>query len=539
MPDIVKIFYNGQDAFASQPTPFVALDYNTIYAGERWAQQENMTIQGQITGCSFHKLISGQRTLVNNFNKSFQTLEIFQQTGAILNSVYKKDLVEVRSINFASNQMIGVIPYTINLTCYPSGLFSGAFGVLEPSDDWSFQENQDATLAATHTISCRGYNTSNGDNNALTNARNWAFGRTGIASAITPIFINGSNPDDFCLLTLNENIDRFNGTYTLTENYTNDLARSGYGVLRYTTSIESGNNLITVSLNGSVEGCNKNISGARAAFSRLDKVATAAVSYNYTFNRTDLNPIPLTQSFNEDPFLARIDFSYTFNNDNTPEISFDYTVALSVGVNGAITANIAGTIRARGGTLASKLNRTQAYANTINLYNLVLPYYNNFDASSIATLNPVATSNGRSINQSDGTVQLNATYTNQEKVSDALDKFDFTLVFNKAVVKVDSKAILNGLGSYSLVNLGYSNRASLSINGTAVVSIDYTSAQGISAVKQKCLSLLAQYGRFGYIALDENDVVTNRYDNRLLSFTFTWSFDGTSSGPSSIGTLAI
>lgn len=539
MPDIVKIFYNGQDAFASQPTPFVALDYNTIYAGERWAQQENMTIQGQITGCSFERLISGQRTLVSNFNKSFQTLEIFQQTGTILNSVYKKELVEVRSINFASNQMIGVIPYTINLTCYPSGLFSGAFGVLDPSDDWSFQENQDATLAATHIISCRGYNTSNGNNNALTNARDWAFGRTGIASAITPIFINGSNPNDFCLLTLSENIDRFNGTYTLTESYTNDLARSGYGVLRYTTSIESGNNLITVNLNGSIEGCNRNISGARTAFSRLDKVATAAVSYKYTFDRSDLNPIPLTQSFNEDPFLARIDFSYTFNNDNTPEISFDYTVALSVGVNGLITTSIIGTIRARGGTLASKLARTQGYADTVNLYSLVLPYYNNFDASSIVPLNPVPTSNGRSINQSDGTVQLNATYTNQEKVSDILDKFDYSLNFLKATVKVDSKPILEGYGSYSLVNLGYANRASLTINGTALVNPIYSSAQGIDAVKQKALSLLSQYGRFINIALDQNDVTTDRYDNKVLSFSFSWSFDGTISGPISIGTLTI
>lgn len=539
MPDIVKIIYNNADAFAPQPTPFVAVDYGTIYVGERWAQQETLSIQGQITGCTFDAIVSGQRTLLSRFDKSFQSLEIWQQTGFLSGKVYQKDLVEVQSISFPSDLMVGVLPYTINLTCYPSGLFSGAFGVLDPVDDWAFQEGENAILTANHTISCRGFNTSNGASNALVNARQWAFGRTGMASVVSPIFISGVDTSSFCLLTLNENIDRFNGTYSLTEIYTNDLARSGYGTLRYSTTVDSGNNLITVRLNGTAEGCNQNISGARAAFSRLDKVATAAVSYNYLFNRTDLNPTPITQAFTEDPYLAKIDFDYTFNNDNSPDVSFDYTVSLSVGVNGQITASIQGTVRARGGTLASKLARTVAYADTVNLYNLVLPFYNTFDASSVAPLNPVPTTNGRSINQSDGTVALNATYTNQEKVSDVLDKFDYTISFVKSLIKVDSKPILGGLGNYSLVSLGYANRAQLSINGTALTNAAYSSDMGIAAVKQKAMAILAQYGLFGNIVLDQSVVTVSRYDDKVLSFGFSWSFDGTIAGPTSINSLTI
>lgn len=539
MPDIVKIIYNHADAFAPQPTPLVGIAEDTIYVGERWAVRENVTLNGQITGCTFGDIVTGQINLLSRFNKSFQSLEVWQQTGILSGLVYQKDFVEVQSIEFAPNRMVGVLPYVVNLSCYPSGLFSGMFGVLEPSDEWSYQEQQNATLNVTHRIACRGINTSSGPSNALVNARTWAFGRTGISSTIQPIFISGVNSGTFCLLSLNETIDRFNGTYTLTENYINDLARTGYDVIRYTTTIDSGSNLMSVRLAGTVEGCGQNITGARNAFANINMPAVAAKSYSYTFGMTNLNPIPLTQSFTEDPFNSTISFDYSFNNDNSPEISFDYVVGLSVGTNGFITATIQGTVRARGGTLPSKLARTQTYAATVSLYNLVLPFYNTFDASSIVPLNPVATTQGQANNQSDGTVELNATYTNEVKASDVLDRFDYTLNFLKAVEKVDSKPILGGLGNYSLVDLGYANRAALSINGNAVVNSNYSSDAGVAAVKSKAIALLAQYGRFGAIALDQNSVTTNRFDDKVLSFAFSWSFDGTIIGPTTVGTLTI
>lgn len=540
MPDIVKVIYNGQDAFAPQPTPFIGVDNQTVYAGERWGVAEAVTLQGQLTGCSFAAIVDAQTTLLSRFNKSFQTLEIWQQTGLVSGLIYQKPFVEVQGISFPDTKMFGVLPYTVNLTCYPSGLFSGVYGVLDPQDTWSFSEQQNATLDATHTISCRGFNTSSSDSNALTNARDWTFGRTGTNSMVSPIMISGVSAENFCLLTQAESIDRFNGTYTLTENYTNDLARTGYGVIRYATTIESGNNAITVNLNGSAEGCQRNITGLRYAFERINKTAIATNAYQSVFARTDLNPIPLSQSFNEDPFLNRIDFSYTFDNNNQPEITFDYTVSLSVGTNGFITASIQGTITARGGDVASKLARTTAYADTINLYNLVLPFYNPFDASSSAPLNSVATTQGKGINQSNGTVDLNATYTNETKQSAILDRFEYTLDFIPALAQVDAQPKLDGRGQYSVINLNYARRGSLSINGTAVVSKTASAAAGESAVRAVCQSLFGQYGSFTNVSLDRNSLTTSRFDNRILSFDFAWSFGpGRIVGPTSISSLGV
>jgi hypothetical protein len=164
MPDIVKILYNGVDAFAPQPTPLMGLEDTTIFADEIWGKAETMTLNGQLTGCSYNAIVSAQNEVLNRFNKSYQTLEVWQQEGLVSGKVFQKELVEIQSIAFAQAPMFGVLPYTVTLTCYPSGLFSGAYGVLNPQDSWSFVEQQNATLAVTHTISCQPFNTSSGPN---------------------------------------------------------------------------------------------------------------------------------------------------------------------------------------------------------------------------------------------------------------------------------------------------------------------------------------------------------------------------------------
>lgn len=537
----IQIIYNGVDAFYPQPTPFIGLDETTIYTDEIWGRAEALSLNGQLTGCSFDAIVTAQNDLLNRFNKSFQTLAVWQNDGMGGSGlVFQKPLSEIQSIQFAQDRMFGVLPYTINLTCYPSGLFSGAYGVLNPEDTWSFQEQENATMAVTHTISCQPFNTSAGPSNALTNARNWAFGRTGINSTVYPIMISGVSPANFCLLTQAENIDRFNGTYSITENYTNDLARTGYGVIRYSTTLDSGNNSITVGLQGTAQGCGQNLTGIRYAFGRLDKTAIAIKQYQSAFNLTDLNPIPLTQTFNEDPLTATIDFSYLYDNSNLPPVSFDYTVDLNVGTNGLIGAAIQGTIRARGGDWATKLALCQAYATGVNLYNLVLPFYNGFDSSSSAPLNPVPLSNGQTNNYSESTVSLNATFDNKTKVSDVLDRFDYTVNIVPSLAQVDAKPVLNGLGTWSVVNLRFGSRATVAINGAAIVNSAYTVAQGVATIQQQAYSLFAQYGSFTNATLDKNEVTKSRTDDKALSFSFVWSCGPNNVvGPTTVTSLSV
>ncbi len=540
MSDTVQILYNGVDAFYPQPTPLVSLEEQVIYADEIWGRAESMSLQGQITGCSYGAIVSGAMTLMSRFNQSFQTLEIWQTEGGVSGKVFQKDLVEIGSVQFDESRWFGALPYTVSLTCYPSGLFSGAFGVLSPQDTWSFAEQQNEALDVTHSISCQPFNTSSGPSNALTNARNWAFGRTGINSWVYPAMISGVSPNNFCLLTQTETIDRFNGTYSLVENYTNDLARTGYGVIRYSTELASGNNLITIQLNGTAQGGGRNITGLRAAFNNLDKTAIALKQYQSAFNRTDMNPIPTVQSFNENPFTTEIDFSYSYDNSNLPSVWFDYNVGLEVGTNGLITANINGTIYARGGDVASKLNRTLAYSSGVNLYDLVTPFYTNFDVSSIVPLNPVPLSNGQTTNETNGTVGLNATYSNNPSPNGVLDQFNPSVEITPSLAQVDAQPILNGSGVWSVVNLNYGSRATLTINGTAIVNRNATASAGEDAVRQAVYDLFTQYGNNSNAILSRNDVTSTRTDERVLSFNFVWSFGPTNIvGPTTVTSLSV
>lgn len=540
MPDIVQIIYNHVDAFAPQPTPLVTLGETVIYADEILGRAESMSLQGVITGCTFDVVASGANTLLSRFNQSFQSLEVWQTVGGVSGKVFQKDLVEVTSIQFDQNRWFGIMPYTVNLTCYPSGLFSGTFGILSPVDMWSFAEQENATLNVTHTISCQPFNTSSGPSNALDNARNWALARTGVNSTVYPIMISGVSPANFVLLTQSESIDRFNGTYSIVENYTNDLARSGYGVIRYSSDLNSGTNGITLNLNGNAQGGNRNITGVRYALAQIDMTAVALKQYQSAFNLTDLNPVPLAQSFNENPFTAEIDFSYSFDNSNLPPVWFDYSVDLGVGTNGSISASIAGTVYARGGDTTSRLNRCKAYASGVSLYNLTLPFYNDFDASSIIPLNPVPISNGQTNNETNGTVGLNAAFNNRATTVAALEQFNATIQITPSLAQVDAKPVLGGLGTYSVVNLKFGSRAQIVINGTAVTNINASATDGEAAVRGAAYALFAQYGRFVNATLDQNAITTSRTDQRVLSFNFVWSFGPTNIvGPTTVGSLSV
>lgn len=524
--DKVTILYDGKDPFYPQPTPFVGVEVGNVYYGELWAKREQLNFEGQLTGCTFADIIAAQQSLVDNLRKNYQTLEIWQEENGVSGRVYQKDLVEIANVSFQESLWVGVLPYSISLSCYPSGYFSGAFGVLDPVDSWSFGENEDYTSNVVHTLSCQGYNTSNTANNALENAKNWVENKRGTSAIITPALLENLSVGNLCLLSSSEQIDRINGTYSIIDTYTSDLARTGYGILRYTTSFESGADRITVTLNGSVQGCQQNLSGIRDTYNSLDKPAAAAISYEKIFGRTDLNPTPLSMSINEDTYNAVLDFTFVYDNDNSPDVYFDYNVALSSGNN--IGASINGNVIARGGDLKSKLTRAKAYADTVNLYNLTVPFYNEFYSNAaLYPLNPKPVSSGIAINESQGTIALNADFNNNEQISDVLDSFDYSLSFTPSVRKVDSQPVIDGNGLYSNVSLGYSNRAALNINGSARVNQAYSSAQGEVAIKNKAMQLFLTYGRNWNAALKTNVINKDRSDGRILSFNFSWTFDST------------
>ncbi len=255
----------------------------------------------------------------------------------------------------------------------------------------------------------------------------------------------------------------------------------------------------------------------------------ASFSYENLFGLNDLNPNAFSQNVTEDSYTSTINFNYIYNNDNSPDVIFDYNVRISSGNN--ITAQIDGNIIARGGDLNSRFIKAQNYAKTINLYSLVVPFYNDFyPYNSTAPLNPKPISSGTSYSQSEGLVSLNAVFGNQDQVDNGLDSFEYVLDFRPSIAKIDvaqkvDGASLSPFNLYSLVDLGYRSRSSLTINGNAIINQLTSPTVGVDLIQKKCMALMLQYATTAAVVLDDNKIVLERTDKRRVGFTFSWSFE--------------
>lgn len=519
MSQEIKVFYNGANLFDYQPVPFIGLDEQPISFGGRWGIRENIIFNGQLTGCTFDSVFESYNELKAKLASQLGTLEIWQIDGSESGQILKKDSLEIESFSIPQDRWIGVLPYEIRAACYPEEYFSGAWGILDPQDSWSFTEQQNATLEATHTISCRGFD----GKNALENARNWALARTGTNSAILPAMISGVSVNNFFLVSQAETINRLDGSYSFTEVYANDLARSGYGIIRYNTDFNSGSNLIAANIVGEIRGRTKDIIGPRAAYSQLDRFAIVAQNYNRIFSRDDLNPIPLEYSVNENPYEGIISFSEAYDTNNRPESYFDYMVSLASGT--MISARIEGDVISRGGDPLARLEKSKTYASTLNLYALTTEFYNEFyPYHADFPLNAKAVSSGISVNEFEGTVSLNAEFNNLETQKDGIDSMAYVLQFSPAIKKIDSQPILDADGAHSTIYLGYANRAALAINGDAVISNGFDAESGLAIIKAKCQELMLQNAG-PKIILEQNSIGYSDKDQRRVSFNFAWSFE--------------
>ncbi len=519
--DRVKIFYNGEDVFGDQPTPFISIAEAPIFYASRWGLVETFSLEGLITGCTFSGLIAGYNNVVNKFNTDYKTLEIWQFTGADSGIVFRRELAEITDITIGGDKWVGALPYTIIIRNYPSGYFSGDNHIIAPNNSWSFVENEDYTATITHVISCKGLNTSSTANNALENAKAWVLAKTG-GLEVLPAFIRTGNFNNLCLRGHSESINRFNGEYSVTQTYINDLARLGPGILRYSTDFQSGD-YITATIDGEVTSCENSLETARQIYKSFNPYATALSAYNKLFGRTDLNSFAITSGIRENPINGNLSFSITFDNDLTPDVIFDYTTQIQSGTK--ITVNIEGQIRARG-PLKDRFEKVSGYASLIDLYALSNEHYVDFyPLAATYPLNTKALSSGRSENIYNGTINLRASFDNSLKIDDRLGYVDYTISFNPPTEKLDMQPCVGSTGAYSVVGLGYKNRAGITLQGRTTIPDNVTASDGLAALYGFSNRIITQYGRNVNLTLDVNNVSKVNNDAKSLSFTFSWSFD--------------
>jgi len=628
MKTVVK--YGNYD-FGNQPTPFVTRSENFIKAGESWGSQEVFTLRGQITGCNFDAVRSGQRELISGFGQDFQKFQIGNQdtTGAVLiqnasdtffNDLYtgdglkngrtnysrfveqgggfppaKRELsyntslfgypvwlssdaggfpdlrsfddpaplepydvtgwtydgvtidagievtqqeynfirpffeksgVKVESINFPSNKYNKLLDYEITLSHFPNDYFTTFYGVTNPVDSWDFNETEDGLLNITHTISCKGFNTNSNVNNAFDNARRFVNSRTGDQNMINPHFICKNTYPEFypCLDTFSEQINRVDGSYSITENYISDLEGTGKGVLRYTVDLNSGiNDFSTASIQGNIDACkSQEISVARARFKETSFFNLVSDVYNDSFGFVDLNGEALSSGVNEDHINKKIDFNIQWNNDHSPSTALDIQTNITSG-DGLITVGINGNIRAKGDIRGRYSKMLEVYSG-VNIFGEANNAYINYLNNNVSyPLNPNAQSSGVTRDQYTPAVSFQASFDNKEIPPSGFDSFQRNVSIKPSLRPLKPIALPDQNGTYDIIDLLFDKRASLNISLNGEGKANENADNLTQTMKNEGNLLLQTYGRTNDLKLESYSFSTGNGQNYNLNAS--WSFE--------------
>ena len=290
----VEIKYNGKRIPASGfgPTPYLSLTDEVVNYGNRWGIAYRITLNGAITGADYSSLYTAQTGLVDIFSSSYKTLIVYEgpdgATGyvgtngsagsagsagssALYSEAYSFSGCSVERISFDNAPYNKVVPYSVELLSYPSGLtgyFSGTYGVLNPKDEIRISEGQDGFGTINHSVAATAFVTTSIDN-AINNAKNYVYSRTGISNILSLPQASGIDTSGVftpVLVDLSENLDRLSLNYSVEETYKfklftgdseakNDYNFNNYYLTSYSTSLTSGagDDLVTASIQGEIK----------------------------------------------------------------------------------------------------------------------------------------------------------------------------------------------------------------------------------------------------------------------------------------------
>ena len=377
----------GNYVFPS-PAPIIALADEAIYvAGEIDSSLLKISIIGSITGENLTALTAVKNQMITGIlGNKYSTLNIEGTTYE-----YCKPI----TLNFSDSDLTTFLPYSLELEKYDEKSFSQYYGVTEPTNSWSYQEQNERIVQATHTVSARGVKVDATD--PLINAKNFVYSNL---NGFENLSIINSNNNAF-LLSKTEEVDRFTNSYSVTENYSITNSRtpiSNNAIITTNAQVNySKNGEPSVSVNGSIIG---SITGQQVTTglftpSNAKKIASDLIerskssyestiygeltsdptSYNYSINEVE-NKIDFTFEF-RDPFNLKDGDVLNTYSVNVSASKDDNT--LTVSVNGKLTYDSSLDIF-MGGPIESapRYLKISAALSTINFYNIASEKYRDF-----------------------------------------------------------------------------------------------------------------------------------------------------------------
>ena len=551
MPDPtakVIVTYGGFDFPA--PTPYVSRDHENInYGGDIWGAATNITLNGQIylyesdrndlsqlgagetrANRRFRLLNEKKNNIITAFSNDFETLSIDGTSiggGCI-----------VQSVDFSDNGYGGLVDYTITLRAYELESFKDNNKVLDPVDRFSFTEGEDGFIQLTHTISAKGFNTSGSTTDAFANAKAFVDSRKGLENKPTTTLIANTTSVP-ALVSVSENVDRFGGTYSVTENYRyhDDPSFDDDFLTKYTISKEKSveGGITTVSIEGEIKSKKHNYSFLNSTNSNRDDDGTMdALMDQFEHIKwkeicqsdsrvSELNSDPVTFSVKEDKRARVLTFNISFDNDTLYSEAaglgfgnngayYDFTLSLQTNEATSIsTVGLSGVIKSRGALdkrndnvealLAELIDSNYAKLKT-EAQSFYLRMIQTKYPDSVFTLTTLPQSVSVNKNKFNGTISLSLQFTDKNFYpSNDIIESDYQVSITPAMNQYSSKPSCNTVGSYMIYDVNANNReiVGISVNGKLM----QFASSDISTAKKEFTKIMKEF-RLEYVEAGSN-----------------------------------
>ena len=545
----VIVTYGGFDFPA--PTPYVSRDHENInYGGDIWGAATNITLNGQIylyesdrndlsqlgTGETranrrFELLNEKKNNIITAFSNDFETLSI---DGASIGGG-----CIVQSVDFSDNGYGGLVDYTITLRAYELESFKDNNKVLDPVDRFSFTEGEDGFIQLTHTISAKGFNTNGLTTDAFANAKAFVDNRKGLENKPTTALIANTTSVP-ALVSVSENVDRFGGTYSVTENYRyhDDPSFDDDFLTKYTISkektVERG--ITTVSIEGEIKSKKHNYSFSNSTNSNrsddgavddlmdhFEHIDWKGICQSDSGVSGELNSDPVTFSVKEDKRARVLTFNISFDNDTlysdalTTGFAKDnayYDFALSLQTNEATsisTVGLSGVIKSRGNLNERNDNVEALLAELIDsnyaklkaeAQSFYLRMIQTKHPDSVFTLTTLPQSVSINKNKFNGTISLSLQFTDKNFYpSNDIIESDYQVSITPAMNQYSSKPSCNTVGSYMIYDVNANNReiVGVSVNGKLM----QFASSDISVAKKEFTKIMKEF-RLEYVETGSN-----------------------------------
>jgi hypothetical protein len=440
--------------------------------------------------------------------------------------------------------------------------------VIDPVDRFSFTEGNDGFIQLTHTISAKGFNTNGAATDAFANAKDFVNNRKGLSNKPTTALIGntGATP---ALISVSENVDRFGGTYSVTENYRyhDDPSFNDDFLTKYTISkqksVDAG--ITTVSIEGEIKYKKLNYSVEGESSSGLtdndvmDKLREEFIRVDWeakceSDSGIDLNSDPVTFNTREDKRARLFTFNISFDNDALYREAFvtanytgfaksnayyDFTLSLQTNEATSIsTVGLSGSIKSRG-SLEDRNNNVEDLledlisSNYADLKTEAQEFYGQFIYGStyagtstvektwkMFTLTYLPSSVSITKNKFNGTISLSVQFTDKNFYPsyDIIDS-DYQVSVTPAMNQYNSRPSCNTVGSYMIYDINANNRETvgISVNGKLM----QFASSDISTAKKEFRQIMNKF-RVEYVEtgsniqrLDSEQFIEGKQDHSL------------------------